>query len=315
MEQPVRPDLQGARLLRLLRAKDPVRAGSRAAQCEPEPLRGGRCDTVPDPDALTRLAGALGARPETLSGLSGLGDLSLTCNSGQSRNFALGHALGAGRPVTRPTVYVSAPDDPAIQAWLDQLGSMDSDFADAISTAPVVLGRGKDGALFALRDRCPHRGMALSKGKFDGDTLMCPFHGWRFGTALEPETASGAVTTFRPVNLEVLVDSPMFAGVHYRQIDLDPGGRSPVRANLVADHGARRAGPALSRTVPAGEVLAGGAVDAVVNNAGGALGVDPVAEGSAQDMVRDPRVVEAYLGEKFAKRFTVSSAGGEAARG
>lgn len=59
--------------------------------------------------------------------------------------------------------------------------------------------------------------------------------GWRFGTALEPETASGAVTTFRPVNLEVLVDSPMFAGVHYRQIDLDPGGRSPVRANIVAD--------------------------------------------------------------------------------
>mgnify|MGYP002652973632 CR=1 FL=1 len=40
-----------------------------------------------------------------------------------------------------------------------------------------------------------------------------------------------------------------------------------------------------------------------------------IAEGSAQDMVRDPRVVEAYLGEKFAKRFTVSSAGGEAARG
>ncbi|ESZ85753.1 MAG: hypothetical protein Q27BB25_17760 [Blastomonas sp. CACIA14H2] len=34
-----------------------------------------------------------------------------------------------------------SPDDPAIQAWLDQLDSMDSDFADAISTAPVVLGR------------------------------------------------------------------------------------------------------------------------------------------------------------------------------
>ncbi|QYF87618.1 M61 family metallopeptidase [Brevundimonas sp. PAMC22021] len=59
--------------------------------------------------------------------------------------------------------------------------------------------------------------------------------GWRFGTALEPESASGAATTFKPVNLEVLVDSPMFAGVHYRQIDLDPNGRSPVRANIVAD--------------------------------------------------------------------------------
>ena len=45
---------------------------------------------------MTRLAVAMGARAETLAGLSGLGDLSLTCNSAQSRNFALGRALGAG---------------------------------------------------------------------------------------------------------------------------------------------------------------------------------------------------------------------------
>jgi glycerol-3-phosphate dehydrogenase (NAD(P)+) len=45
---------------------------------------------------MTRLAVAMGARAETLAGLSGLGDLSLTCNSGQSRNFTLGRALGAG---------------------------------------------------------------------------------------------------------------------------------------------------------------------------------------------------------------------------
>jgi glycerol-3-phosphate dehydrogenase (NAD(P)+) len=45
---------------------------------------------------MARLVAALGAQPETLTGLSGLGDLSLTCNSPQSRNFALGHALGAG---------------------------------------------------------------------------------------------------------------------------------------------------------------------------------------------------------------------------
>lgn len=53
---------------------------------------------------MTRLAEALGARAETLAGLSGLGDLSLTCNSLQSRNFALGHALGAGRPAPGGTV-------------------------------------------------------------------------------------------------------------------------------------------------------------------------------------------------------------------
>jgi glycerol-3-phosphate dehydrogenase (NAD(P)+) len=45
---------------------------------------------------LARLGRALGARGETLSGLSGLGDLILTCSSPQSRNFALGIALGRG---------------------------------------------------------------------------------------------------------------------------------------------------------------------------------------------------------------------------
>lgn len=59
--------------------------------------------------------------------------------------------------------------------------------------------------------------------------------GWQFGTALEPESKAGDVQTFKPVNLEVLIDSPVFAGVHYRQIDLNPGGRSPIRANFVAD--------------------------------------------------------------------------------
>ena len=45
---------------------------------------------------LARLGRACGARGETLAGLSGLGDLVLTCSSPQSRNFALGMALGRG---------------------------------------------------------------------------------------------------------------------------------------------------------------------------------------------------------------------------
>lgn len=45
---------------------------------------------------MLRVALALGARAETLSGLSGFGDLVLTCTSEQSRNFRLGHALGSG---------------------------------------------------------------------------------------------------------------------------------------------------------------------------------------------------------------------------
>jgi glycerol-3-phosphate dehydrogenase (NAD(P)+) len=47
---------------------------------------------------LRRFARVWGGRDETLMGLSGLGDLVLTCGSLQSRNFALGHALGRGQP-------------------------------------------------------------------------------------------------------------------------------------------------------------------------------------------------------------------------
>ncbi len=45
---------------------------------------------------MTRFATRLGARPETLAGLSGFGDLVLTCASTQSRNFRYGEALGRG---------------------------------------------------------------------------------------------------------------------------------------------------------------------------------------------------------------------------
>jgi glycerol-3-phosphate dehydrogenase (NAD(P)+) len=47
---------------------------------------------------LFRFGRAFGARPETLTGLSGLGDLILTCSSAQSRNYSFGIALGKGLP-------------------------------------------------------------------------------------------------------------------------------------------------------------------------------------------------------------------------
>ncbi|HLK80971.1 MAG TPA: NAD(P)H-dependent glycerol-3-phosphate dehydrogenase [Xanthobacteraceae bacterium] len=51
---------------------------------------------------LMRFGRAYGAQPETLTGLSGLGDLILTCTSPQSRNFSLGLALGQGRDLPSP---------------------------------------------------------------------------------------------------------------------------------------------------------------------------------------------------------------------
>jgi glycerol-3-phosphate dehydrogenase (NAD(P)+) len=48
---------------------------------------------------MTRLGKALGARPETLTGLCGLGDLVLTCSSEMSRNMSCGLALGRGEKI------------------------------------------------------------------------------------------------------------------------------------------------------------------------------------------------------------------------
>src|SRR5262245_6442364 len=52
---------------------------------------------------LARFGEAFGARPATLVGLSGLGDLILTCSSAQSRNYSLGVALGQGVPLDTAT--------------------------------------------------------------------------------------------------------------------------------------------------------------------------------------------------------------------
>ncbi len=59
--------------------------------------------------------------------------------------------------------------------------------------------------------------------------------GWDYGVALDTVSRDGDIATFAPISLEHLADSPMFAGKHYRRIDIDPGGRSPVHLNLVGD--------------------------------------------------------------------------------
>ena len=45
---------------------------------------------------------------------------------------------------------------------------------------PMALGRDAEGKPFAVRDACPHRGMPLTAGWFDGCHLECSYHGWKF---------------------------------------------------------------------------------------------------------------------------------------
>jgi|688.fasta_scaffold175338_3 glycerol-3-phosphate dehydrogenase (NAD(P)+) len=76
---------------------------------------------------MTRLGIALGGRPETLSGLCGLGDLVLTCSSSQSRNMSFGMELGRGRSpgailAARTAVTEGAETAPALIALGARLG-------------------------------------------------------------------------------------------------------------------------------------------------------------------------------------------------
>jgi glycerol-3-phosphate dehydrogenase (NAD(P)+) len=64
---------------------------------------------------MQRLALALGAQPETLSGLSGFGDLVLTCTSEQSRNYRYGLALGRGEVFDPNTTVEGAATARAVQ--------------------------------------------------------------------------------------------------------------------------------------------------------------------------------------------------------
>lgn len=60
--------------------------------------------------------------------------------------------------------------------------------------------------------------------------------GWSYATALETERRDGDTVVFKPISYDHLVDSPLFAGQHYRQFDLDPGAKVPVRLNVFADN-------------------------------------------------------------------------------
>jgi glycerol-3-phosphate dehydrogenase (NAD(P)+) len=105
---------------------------------------------------MARFGVALGARLETMIGLSGLGDLVLTCGSPQSRNMSLGVALGQGKSVEqalagRPTVTEGVP---TASAMVEIAGARGIELPIAESVHAVVTGRVTvDEAIGALLSR------------------------------------------------------------------------------------------------------------------------------------------------------------------
>ena len=60
--------------------------------------------------------------------------------------------------------------------------------------------------------------------------------GFQFGTALETDTKDGNTIHFKPLDLDTLVDSPVFAGRYFKRLDLNPGAKVPVMMDIVADN-------------------------------------------------------------------------------
>lgn len=104
----------------------------------------------------TRLGRAMGAKPETMAGLSGLGDLILTATSRQSRNMSLGVELGRGRTLDdilgeRRAVTEGVATAPAVVAMARRAGV---DMPIAAAVADLVSGaKGLDEIIAALLAR------------------------------------------------------------------------------------------------------------------------------------------------------------------
>jgi predicted metalloprotease with PDZ domain len=114
--------------------------------------------------------------------------------------------------------------------------SIDIDFDDLSPTSPKV------GAMEISRDLLVLEWNALvlyPAGYFarriPADVSVTLPVDWQFATALEALPAGGGHASFKRVDLETLLDSPLYAGRYAEKLDLDPGSAVPVRLDIFAD--------------------------------------------------------------------------------
>ncbi len=101
---------------------------------------------------LRRFAEAAGARPETMMGLSGLGDLVLTCSSRQSRNFSFGIALGEAGVAPAGGPLVEGLATAAVASEVARRRGISMPITDAVAGV-VAGGLGIDDAVESLMAR------------------------------------------------------------------------------------------------------------------------------------------------------------------
>jgi nitrite reductase (NADH) small subunit len=77
---------------------------------------------------------------------------------------------------------------------LDDIPQLGSRVVQRISGGDIAIFRTSDDAVFALHDKCPHKGGPLSQGIVHGRKVTCPLHGWNIGLedgqAVAPDAGS-----------------------------------------------------------------------------------------------------------------------------
>ncbi|MEQ8698716.1 MAG: aromatic ring-hydroxylating dioxygenase subunit alpha [Bauldia litoralis] len=119
---------------------------------------------------------------------------------------------------------------------------------------PLLFGRGDDGKVFAIRNTCPHRGIPLQYGRFDGETIMCTYHGWRFdrtGTCVEiPSLREGQTADLSKIRCGNwrCVEQQGLIWVYFPRGDEEPSGdeAEPPRMPIFGDD----VSPKLTITLP-----------------------------------------------------------------
>lgn len=91
--------------------------------------------------------------------------------------------------------------------WVDIGAAADVPLRGArVVAAPagdIAVFKAADGAIFALRDRCPHKGGPLSQGIVHGHAVTCPLHNWVIGLATgEAQGADKGCVPKIPVKVE-----------------------------------------------------------------------------------------------------------------
>ena len=132
-------------------------------------------------------------------------------------------------PVEMYEFHVTVPAGvEKLDVWLDAITSLDSAGGGGPAASDDILDLNWNAVVLYPK------GARSDDVSFEASVTLPP--GWRFGTALPVASASGGEVRFSPVTLTTLVDSPLIAGVHFREVELTKAGEAPVHVmDLFAD--------------------------------------------------------------------------------